>query len=311
MNMIAISSSISIIIYLLFFVGVVLFEFDTIETLVHRFRIKRKLKKKHEEDKISLAARNLLASSLGKDIDGIWLILAVALIFVVSFFVALRNFSFLTSVLVAIFCSALPLLLLYSKMEALRNKGSQEGISLLTELYRQYKMNSSNILKAIELTISAQGDYPVCRKQLYILLIRLQDAASTDEIKKDCKALSFSLGGNWGRSLASSIEIAASKGTDISLALIDIMDQLKTAKRLAEERKRMNGESMRMILFLVPFLYLMTVFVSFKYLSMPVSKFIRNQFFTPKGLLFFIVNICLFVINMCFMNIISSSRMDY
>ena len=47
------------------------------------------------------------------------------------------------------------------------------------------------------------------------------------------------------------IEISATRGTDVSLALIDVIEQLKTAKKMAEERKRLNGESMRMTVILV------------------------------------------------------------
>jgi len=311
MNILAICSFVSFVIYLIFFIGIIFFEYDNINLAINRFRLTRRKRQKTEDVKIILVSRNLLASALGKDIDGIWLVVAVVVIFLVSLIIALRNFSLSVAILLALFMSTLPLLLLFTKMQTKRNRGSTEGISLLAELFRQYKMNGLNILKAIECTISAKGDYPVCRKQLYILLIRLQDVANFEDIKTSCKALAFSLGGNWGRSLASSIEVAAAKGTDISLALIDIQDQLKTAKRLSEERKRLNGESMRMILFLVPFLYVMTVFVSFKYLQIPFSRFLQNQLFTPKGLLLLIVNVCLFVINMCFMNIIGSTRMDY
>ncbi|MCQ2551971.1 MAG: hypothetical protein MJ148_01290 [Clostridia bacterium] len=250
--------TLSSLIYIAFMFGMLLFEFDNIELAFQRYRLRRKKKSAKDDGKLLILAKDLLSGALGRDVDGIWLVVAVVLIFVVSFIIALSNFSFYLAMVIAFFLSALPLLLLYSKMQALRNKGSQEGISLLTEMYRQYKMNSLNIFKAIELTIAAKGEYPICRKHLYVLLLRLQDAANADEIRRHCRALSFALGGNWGRSVASCIEIAASKGTDISLALLDILEQLKTAKALVEERKRLNSESMRMTLFLIPFLYIMT-----------------------------------------------------
>lgn len=311
MNPIIISSMTSIICYLTFLFGLLLCEYDNIVLIVQRYRLRHRLSQSKEESKLSLMCRNLLSSSLGKDIDGMWLIIAVSLIFIVTFYVALKNFSFLASVLLAAFCSSFPVMVLVSKMQSMRNKGSQEGISLLTELYRQYKMNSLNIFKALEQTISSKGDFDICKKQIYILLIRLQDASNNADIKRCCNNMAFALGTNWGRSLSTCIEISVTRGTDISLALIDVIEQLKTAKKMAEERKRLNSESMRMTLFLVPFLYLLTIVVSLKYLNMPIVKFLYNQFFTPKGLFFFLVNLFLFVVNLTIMNLIDSTRMDF
>jgi len=311
MNPIYVSTAASIIFYIFYFTGIVLCEYDNIIVLVNRYRLKHRLDPKVEEGKIFILARNLLAGAFGKEIDGIWLVISVCLIFIISFFVGVRNLSFISSLLLASFCAAMPLMVLYSKVQSMRNKGSREGISLLSELYRQYKMNNLNMIKALEQTISSEGDFKICKKQLYILLIRLQDAASKKEIRACCKNLAFALGTNWSRSLATCIEISATKGTDVSLALIDVIEQLKTAKQMAEERKRLNGESMRMTVFLVPLLYILTIIVSLKYLNMSIVKFVSNQFFTPKGLFLFIVNLFLFVINLTIMNLIDSARMDY
>lgn len=311
MNVIMLSSAVSVIIYLLFLAGIVFIEYDTIVVLTTRYRLRHRLSVKPEEGKLSMLCRNILSGALGKDIDGIWLISAEILIFITSFVVGLRNFSIVVSLYLAVFCSALPLLILYSRMQSQRNKGSKEGITLLTELYRQYKMNSMNMLKALELTIEAKGDFKVTRKQIYIMLIRLQDAPNNSEIKRCCRNLAYALGTNWSRNLATCIEISVTKGTDVSLALIDVIEQLKAAKKLAEERKRLNGEAMRMTVFLVPLLYIITSFVSTKYLNLPLVKFLKNQFFTPKGLFFFIVNLFLFVVNIVLINLIDSARMDY
>jgi len=311
MNPIYLSTAASILIYLVYFSGLVLFEYDTISVLIQRYKLKNRLFVQSEEGKVTRWASNLLAGAFGKQIDGIWLILSVCLIFLITFLVALRNLNLVSSFLLATVCAAMPLMVLFSKVQGMRNKGSKEGISLLSELYRQYKMNNLNMLKAIEITISSKGDFNICKKQLYILLIRLQDASSQADMRACCKNLAYSLGTNWGRSLATCIEISTTRGTDVSRALIDVIEQLKTAKKMAEERKRLNGESMRMTIFLVPLLYLLTIIVSLKYLNMPIVKFLFNQFLTPKGLFLFVVNLFLFVVNVTIINLVGSSRMDY
>lgn len=311
MNPIILSTAASVTLYLTYFAGLLLCWYDDIVLAVKRYRLRYKLSMSEHEGKLSAMARNLLAGAFGKEIDGMWLIVGVSLIFLITFLVSLSNLNFLLALVLALFCASMPVAILYSKMQGMRNKGSKEGIALISELYRQYKMNNLNMLKAIELTISSKGDFNTCKKQLYILLIRMQDAASNSDIRKCCKNMAFALGTNWSKSLATCIEISATKGTDVSLALIDVIEQLKTAKKMAEERKRLNGESMRMTLFLVPLLYFLTIIVSLKYLNISVVKFLTNQFYTPKGLLLFMVNLFLFVINLTIMNLIDSGRMDY
>ncbi|MDO5332040.1 MAG: hypothetical protein Q4E99_05105, partial [Bacillota bacterium] len=246
MNPIIISSIVSGICYVAFLSAIIICEYDNIVLLVQRYRLRHRLSVSENESKLSLACRNLLTGALGKDIDGIWLIISVAIIFLVTFIIAIRNFNIMSSLLLSVFCSAMPVMVLFSRMQNMRNKGSKEGISLLTELYRQYKMNNLNMLKAVEQTISSKGEFDICKKQLYVMLIRLQDAANNTEVRRCCKNMAYALGTNWSRSLATCIEISTTRGTDVSLALIDVIEQLKTAKQMAEERKRLNGESMRM-----------------------------------------------------------------
>lgn len=298
-------------IYFVFLLGVVLLEADNIAVLFKRRRLRHRLIKGGVEGKLSSWCSALLSGAFGKSMDGAWLIVLEIILFGFSFVIAFRSFKFFMALMIALLITAFPLLLLYSRLRTMQDRGSKEAVSLITEFYRQYRMNDLNVFTAIERTIECNGNYPICKKQLSILLIRLRDAAGRKSVRDHCRRFGFALGSTWGKMLSSCIEIAVLDGTDISAALEDITDQIKINKTQLEERKRLNGEAMRMTLFLVPLLYIATVYASVKYLGIGLSKFLHNQFFTTEGLMFFLVSVILFFVNMILLNLINNGKGDF
>jgi len=73
----------------------------------------------------------------------------------------------------------------------------------------------------------------------------------------------------------------------------------------------MNSESVRMAVFLIPFMYVGSFFLSVKYLNMSVSKFFRNQFLTREGLMFFLLLMIMFVFNLCAIRLVANKKIDY
>lgn len=302
---------ITIGIYLIFLLGIVLLEADNIEVLFKRRRLRHRLVKGAAEGKISSRCSALLSGALGKSIDGAWLILFEAVLFLMSFAISIKNFTVIMAFMIAALISGFPILLLYSRLMTMQDRGSKEAVSLVTEFYRQYRMNDLNVFTAIEKTIECNGNYPICKRQLSILLIRLRDAAGRQAVREHCRRFAFALGCSWGKMLSSCIEIAVLDGTDISAALEDITDQIKISKTQLEERKRLNGEAMRMTVFLVPLLYIATIYASVKYLGIGLPKFLHNQFFTTEGLMFFLVSVILFFANIILLNLINNGKGDF
>jgi len=111
--------------------------------------------------------------------------------------------------------------------------------------------------------------------------------------------------------LANCIRISAESGINVTLALEDIQIQLREARLLFEERKRLNSESARMVVFLAPTMYAGTVLMSVKYLGMPLGKLLKNQFCTEEGFLLILLIIFLFLINLALIEIINNQRFDY
>ena len=130
-------------------------------------------------------------------------------------------------------------------------------------------------------------------------------------IKEATERFAYGINTGWSRMLANCIRISADSGTNVTLALEDIQIQLREARMLFEERKRLNSESARMVVFLAPVMYLGTVVMSVKYLGMSFGKLLKNQFYTEQGFLLILLITFLFLINLALIEIINNQRFDY
>ena len=301
---------INLFIYIVFLLGIMFVESDSFLVLAKRHRLRHRLSGGGEEGRIISWCSSLMSGAFGRNIDGVWLIAGEIAVFTASFVITVRTFTFMMSLMIAAVISLFPLLIIFSRLKSIQERSSKEAVSLITEFYRQYRINDLNIFSAIEETIDCSGDYPICRKQLSVLLIRLRDSAGRKTIKENCRRFGFAIGGTWGKMLSSCIEIAAINGTDISAALEDIVDQIKENKTRLEERKRLNGEAMRMTLFLVPLLYAGTILASVKYLGIGFTKLLHNQFYTSEGVMFFIICVFLFFTNVLVLSLVNNGRGD-
>lgn len=227
------------------------------------------------------------------------------------FLMGLRYFSVPTALLIACMSSLMPIFVLVIKVETIRKKGSKEGMSVVSVLYRNYWAQNKNIFSAMEETIKGTAECPICKSLLYKLLLRLRNTGNPLEIRECIDQFSFSMGTVWGKMLGVCIRLSAESGTDISEGLADIAEQLRIAGRRAEERRRLNSEASRMTVFLVPMLYIGTIFVSLYYLDVTLWDFIRNQFGTAEGFIFFVTILFLFVLNLTILEFVQNKTIDY
>ena len=107
------------------------------------------------------------------------------------------------------------------------------------------------------------------------------------------------------------IGIAVIGGTNISLALEDILIQLREAKSACEERKRINADASRMVKFFIPALYFISAFMSIRQMGLPVERFIYNQIFTPQGFMLLTAAVFLFIMNLALIEYVNNQRFDY
>ena len=305
---------IEIILYFVFAVGALLFLWDWIELIAIRFRLRHRLRAlkapKKELPKPLRYVEQLLTVSFIKESSRKFFIATEGLLFAISYVLSFQNYGPIYAMCIAFLFIAFPILLLAARLESNRSRASHEGISLVTELYRQYRINKLNMYEAINKTIESEGDYKLSLRNLYMLLIRLRSSSGHRENMLAINDFVFTYGTNWAKMLGQCIRMSIESGADVSAALADIAKQLKDANTLEEKRKMLNGEAMRMTLLLVPFIYIVCIIVAIFYLDLSPKTLIMNQFFNPSGFLLFLINIFLFLINLLVLSIVGSGKLD-
>jgi len=276
-----------------------------------RHRLRKLRKRSYELSSSWRYLRNALFVSFKNPPDEKSFAAAVALLFVSLFLLGFRFFSLFTSLLVAGMGALIPLFLLVIKVESIRKKGSREGMCVVAALYRNYWIQNKNIFSAIEETVKGSSECPICKNLLYKLLLRLRNTGNPLEIRECIDQFAFSMGTVWGKMLGVCIRLSVETGIDISEGLSDIENQLRSANKRAEERRRLNSEASRMTVFLVPMLYAGTFTVSLYYLEVGLKDFLANQFATSEGLMFFIAATFLFVLNLAILELVQNKRIDY
>lgn len=305
---------VKLLIYFAFIFGAVLLFWDVIELIGLRIRLRHRLKalrtKKKELPQPLRYVEQLLSVSFVKESARKLFLIMECVLFVLAYALGFRNFGAFYAMFIAFLLIALPILLLSARLETNRSKASHEGISLVSELYRQYRINKLNMNEAIAKTIDAEGDYKLSIKNLYMLLIRLRSSSGHIELVSVVDDFIFTYGTSWAKMLGQCIRLSVENGTDVSAALADIAKQLKDANTLEERRKTLNGEAMRMTLLLVPFMYIVCILVAIFYLDISPRNLFMNQFFNPSGFMLFLINVFLFLINLLLLSIVGSGKLD-
>lgn len=253
----------------------------------------------------------LLSATMARPFTPTAFLSALIAMFFIVFTASASNLSVSVSLAVALAFSSLPYLFLRVRLERIRRRGSYEGENLVATLLTQYWIAGGNIEGAMERTVAVAEGIPVTRRLLTAFLMELRSTGNEGLIRAAADAFSYGIGTNWGRMLAWHIRTAAVTGCDISLAIEDILSQLREARALAEERKRINGESVRLVVFLVPLSYVGTFFVSVTLLGLSPARFLHNQFATAEGFGFFVAAVFLFLMNLVLIEVITNRKLDF
>jgi hypothetical protein len=301
--------------YLLLLVGAWLVYYGELKCCLAKMRMINRLKARRKAMKPKTPLENhleiILSISMKKPLSSKSFIRYNAAIFFSIMITGVQSISFLSSLVMAVLISILPYLLLRVRVETIRRKSSFEGEKLISEFLCQYRICGLNIYKTIEQVIQDSQGIKITGKLLFKLLLELRSTGSPEVIREATQRFSYGINTSWSRMLANCIRISAESGINVTLALEDIQIQLREARMLVEERKRLNSESARMVVFLAPAMYFGTVFMSVKYLDIPMRRFLRNQFYTEQGFLLVLLIIFLFLINLALIEIINNQRFDY
>jgi hypothetical protein len=308
-------SIISAAIYLTLLTGILLFTRRDIARLAEVIRKRRRLdparRPAMSPSAINAHLGGLLSATMKKPLTPTSFLTLLISMFFIVFTASAKNLSPVVSFVIGLAFAALPYLFLRVRLEQVRRRGSYEGENLVSTLLTQYWISGGNIFDAIERVLDKAENIPVTRRMLSALLIELRSTGSRERITAAADTFAYGIGTNWGRMLAYNIRSAALTGCDISLAIEDILTQLREARVLAEERKRINGESVRLVVFLIPFSYAGSFLVSVMLLGMSPARFARNQFATAEGFGLFVAAAFLFFINLVLIEVITNRKLDF
>ena len=299
---------------MLFTIGSVFLMWPLFNLAIQRFKLRHRLRKSLKSPDLPKPLDyfyKLISVSFEKDSSAYLFLTLEFAVFIVSYALSYRNYGPLAAVVIAAFSFAMPLVFLVLKLEKERTKASFEGISLVSELLRQYRISRFNIYEAMEKTITAEGDYKLSSKRLFSLLVRIRSACGEYELNRAYERFAFSYQTSWARMLAQCIRIAASDGSDVSGGLADIARQLKESSDLLEKRKLLNSEATRMTLLMVPLMYIVSMFISVVYLGVSPGKLLANQFLNPTAYMLFLISCFLFLVNLILISMLSGFRLDY
>jgi len=246
-----------------------------------------------------------------KDSVFYFLILSVFL-FLISFTVTAGLFGIsIFFILISSFIGLLPYIYLRFKLKSIQLTGSYEAENLISELTSFYKISDFNMASAIDKTVEAIKGSPLSKKALFILSFRIKDYKDRKELKSSVDFFVSMFGTEWAVLLGMSIFESIANGTNVSVSLDSILSNLKEIKSSIEKDKRANYEAFTMVKFVIPVIYILSVFTCVKYFGFTLDKFFYYQFSTELGIKFFMAIAILSVIGFWSMYILSRPKFDF
>ncbi|MCL4415444.1 MAG: hypothetical protein M1365_01890 [Actinobacteria bacterium] len=247
----------------------------------------------------------------GKDVVFYFMFLSICL-FTVSFsvFTGLLGVS-IFFVLMSTLFSFLPYIYLQFRLKSIQLLGSYEAENLLSELTNMYKISDFNMISAIDTTISTIKNCPLSKKALFILSLKIKEYRSREELQSAIDFFVAMFATEWAALLGMSIFESILNGNNVSVSLDDILSNLKQIKDSIEKDKRANYEAFTMVKFVIPIIYVLSVFVCIKYFGFTLGKFFHYQFYTSLGIKFLITIIVLSIISFWSMYLLSKPKFDF
>ena len=311
-----IALTVSMLLYICFEVGLCLLAYDSIKGLGKLLRFRKRLRKRLEEKSkpgLMIWADRLVKGATGREKGGKWFLTATAVFSLAALLAGRLYMSVFGMLLLAAMAGAMPFVFLKLRLSERRNEASAEGESYIAELLTAYKLAGCRIDGGLELIALGEGKRGIrhCRRLTEDVLSKIREAGNVSELRDCAKDMAYAIGTKWAEMTAYAIGMAAADGTDISASLSDVMVQLREARSLAEQRRRLNGEAGRIVLLMVPVSYVVTLFFSTSLLGVRMGAILRNQFHTTSGLALFFGIFFLFVINLLLLSLVRHAQFDY
>lgn len=299
--------------YIIFTSGILLLFYRDLVNFIEKIKTKHRLRERRrqlkEQNRIDKHFDCIAKNTL--NIKGRYIKILIFMIFALVMLISTRNLSIINSILIALSIASAPYMILRIKFESLRRKSSFEGEMLISNFLNQYRISNFNVYDALEKLLEESKNTKVSNPLILKMLLELRNSGNSKDIRNAVNKFAHIVNTNWSRMFSYNIQIAAEKGINVSLAIEDILLQLRDARTIFEERKRLNSEAIRIVVYMIPFLYVFTIFMSLKFIGISLNKYIQNQLFTKEGFLFFTVSSVMFLINIVIMEVVSRKKFDY
>ena len=313
MNMERAGDGIQAILYILLLTGVTAVFWRDIRMGVLKIQLHRRLRLRSDKpEKRLLQHLRLLMDTIsnGRLSEKSLILISCCLALAVTV-TGFRSCSVGLSVFFGGMIGLMPYVLCRIRLESIRRAASFEGEAFVTMLLSKYRIASFNMQRALEL-LADDGHAPEAAKRFIPnILLNIRTTGEKTKIKEAFRRFEFAIDTNWSRMTAYNMALSCENGLDVSDALEDIVLQLREARNMTEERKRMNAETGRLVSFMVPVSYVFSMFLSIHCVGVGASKLFHNQFLTPQGFAFFIFIVFLFLINVAILKIVGNKRFDY
>jgi hypothetical protein len=310
-----IATAIGGILYSLALIGYLLLYSEEIISLIRKIAVRNRLKiarkRYRSESFVSNHLTNVLQTTLSSNLKSMHFIGISCLIFVLVSAVGLRSMSVVSALGTGLITALIPYFILRVKLEIMRKKSSFEGETFVSNFFSVYRMSNCNIFETMEKTGKDKHQTKNCSELMVRILLEIRNTANHMEINKAINKFAYAINTNWSKMFAYNINLAVTNGVNISLALEDVLIQLREAKIASEARKRINAEAARMVKFFVPSLYFLSVFMAIQYVEIPFGRFIYNQFFTSQGFTLFAASTFLFIMNLAVVEFVNNQQFDY
>lgn len=308
-----IENAVKVAYFIVFMMGLFLIYQNTLESSVAKIKARKRLKerKRRLKEASNLEKHINQVSETAFGISGRMVINITFVLFTANMLVVGNVVGLVQGIVMATIISSTPYLLLRIRFESIRRKGSFEGEVVVSNFLNHYRIANFNVYEALEKLLYESENIRQNNPLLFKMLMELRNTGSPAEIKKATNAYAQVVNTNWSRMFAYNIQLAAEKGINVSVAIEDILFQLRDARTMLEERKRLNSEAMRIVVYMIPLLYVFTIVMSVNFIGLSATEYIKNQFVTQEGLFFLLLSVAMFLFNIILMETVSRQKFDY
>jgi hypothetical protein len=221
------------------------------------------------------------------------------------------DFGDIASIFISIIIVLMPFAFLFLKLMNLHYKGSYEGEILISEILNSYKMNSYNMVEAIDKCQRYLDEAPICKKALFSLSLKLKAYSTEAELKKALEDFNYAIGTNWVIMLSNNIYMAIQENIIITKGLEDLLDNAAQINEMLEQAKRDNLEGYAMIRFLAPAMVVLLAYTAMSQLSYNLSEVLNYQFISQTGIKYTIAISIMAFITHTIVTILSRQKFDF